>query len=205
MVQSLALSHPIAGVQTSTSDLFLISVERYEAMIRSGIITAEDNIELIHGKLIKKMGKNEPHILVAGLLMDWLVQSLPRGWFVSIENPIRMPDSLPEPYAVIVRGERREYGNRRFTPSEIAVVVEIADTTLDSDPAIRLSLYAGAGIAVYWIANINARQIEVYTLPQTGDPAPFYRSLMIYTAADSIPLILDGAQVASIAAADLLP
>jgi hypothetical protein len=48
-------------------------------------------------------------------------------------------------------------------------------------------------------------QIEVYTDPTGPAKRPDYRHHQIYKAGDSIPLILDGKEIATIAVNDILP
>ncbi|MCK6580228.1 MAG: Uma2 family endonuclease [Anaerolineae bacterium] len=203
--QTFTLTAPAASKEVSLDDLFPISVERYEAMIRAGAITEDDSIELIHGKLVRKMGKNQAHIIVSELLLQSMQFRLPPGWFLSTENPILTGDSLPEPDARVTRGSPRDYAGRRVTAADIGLIIEVSDSTLDADRGVKLSLYAEAGIPIYWIINIPDRQIEVYTQPQRGEGAPFYASLAIYPADSAVPLLLDGGEAAALPVADLLP
>ncbi len=48
------------------------------------------------------------------------------------------------------------------------ISVEVADRSLADDQGKKLAGYARAGIPVYWIINLRAGQVEVYTGP---DPA----------------------------------
>ena len=45
--------------------IFRLSVEQYQAMIRSGILTDDDPVELLEGLLVTKMAKNPAHALAA--------------------------------------------------------------------------------------------------------------------------------------------
>ncbi len=44
-------------------------------------------------------------------------------------------------------------------------IIEVADTTLDTDRKQKAPLYASAGIADYWILNVNQRQVFVFREP----------------------------------------
>ncbi len=203
---SVALDAP-ADLDTLTiRDVFPISVALYEKLGRSGDLTPDDSVELIYGRIIRKPMKNEAHILVSNLLNRWLNRVLPDGWFVSIENPVALDWSMPEPDASVVRGTERDYAERRITPGDIGLLVEVSDSTLTGDRGIKLHMYAEAGIVAYWIINIPDRQIEAYTQPrieQNGTAR--YATQTMYTADDSLPLVLDGAAIAAIRVRDLLP
>ena len=86
-----------------------LSVAKYEAMVASGAFTKADRFELIEGILVEKMTKNPPHSVVSGFCLDSLGQSLPAGWHVRKEDPVRIPnrDSEPEPDIAVVLGSAR--------------------------------------------------------------------------------------------------
>jgi Uma2 family endonuclease len=44
-------------------------------------------------------------------------------------------------------------------------LIEVADTTLDTDRKQKAPLYANAGIADYWILDVNQRQVYVFREP----------------------------------------
>ena len=44
--------------------LYRLSIEKYEAMVQSGVFTKRDRIELIEGFLVAKMTQHPPHAVV---------------------------------------------------------------------------------------------------------------------------------------------
>src|SRR5208337_2079333 len=137
-----------------------LSVAKYEAMVASGAFTRADRFELIEGILVERITKNPPHSVVNGFCLDALGQSLPAGWHVRKEDPVRIPnrDSEPEPDIAVVRGKRADYFDRHPGPPDVALVVEVADSTLEDDRDLAVT-YGGGGIPVYWIVNIRERQL----------------------------------------------
>jgi hypothetical protein len=72
---------------------------------------------------------------------------------------------------------------------EILLVIEVSDTTLTFDQTIKLKLYAEAGISDYWIANLNAQQLERYSQPyQTAQGEFQYRSKQISLPNETVPI-----------------
>jgi len=69
----------------------------------------------------------------------------------------------------------------------------------------KARIYARAGIPVYWVVNLVDRRVEVHTEPSGPADEPSYAAVRSYAPGDDVPLVLDGAQVATIPAADLLP
>jgi hypothetical protein len=50
----------------------------------------------------------------------------------------------------------------------VLLLIEVADTSLDDDRAIKLPLYAENGIADCWIVNLIERVVEVCRQPRDG-------------------------------------
>ena len=91
--------------------------------------------------------------------------------------------------------------DRHPGPTDIALVVEIANNSLTRDRNWKRSIYARAGIPTFWLINLVNRSLEVYSEPADGD----YATTRILKANESAPLVLDGRDVASIPVRDLLP
>jgi len=147
--------------------LYRMSVEQYEAMAVSGAIPTSHRVHLINGLLVQKMTQKPPRTVADMLCGDELGRVVPRGWHVRPSKPIRLPIQLsePEPDRCVVRGTIRDYEGRTPGPADIALVVEIADSSLAEDRKLADEVYGPAGIPVYWIVDGNGRQVEVFTGP----------------------------------------
>lgn len=145
--------------------VFPLSVEQYHSMIDAGTLGEDDPVELIEGALVFKMPKNPPHEASLGQIQDLFPSRLLPGWLLRLQAPITLSDSEPEPDATIVRGQRGDYRKRHPHADEVALVIEVANTTLPRDRGMKLRTYARAGVATYWIVNLVDRHIEVYTNP----------------------------------------
>ncbi len=188
----------------STDVIWRFSVDQYHSMIRLGILTEDDPVELLEGWLVTKMPKNPPHSVVTQLTRETLARLLPSGWYADSQEPITTSDSEPEPDVAVVRGSRRQYLNRHPGPSDIALVVEVADSSLQRDRTLKKRLYAAAGVPVYWIVNLSLSQIEVCTDPSGPSEQPDYRHQQNYGLEDSIPFIIDGSEIASCLVREML-
>jgi len=173
-------------------------------MIDDGTIAEDDQVELIEGLLVRKLGKKRPHIQAGKKGLKALSRVAPRGWHVAKEDPMVASDwSKPEPDLAIVRGDVEDYSDRDVTAADIALVVEISAATLVDDRTAMARVYATSGIAYYWIVNLVDFQVEVYSDP---DPAQGrYGNRVDFRPGQDLPLIIDGCQVGTIAVADLLP
>jgi Uma2 family endonuclease len=181
------------------------TVAEYHKLIDLGILTEDDNLELLEGYLVHKMTRKPPHDGTLDLIRETLRPLLPAGWMLRIQAAITLSDSEPEPDGAIVRGNARSYLARHPGPADVGLVAEVADSTLSADRIDKCRIYARAGIACYWIVNLNDRQIEVYTAPSGPTPSPGYGQRVDYRVGDQVPLVLDGATAAAIPVQDLLP
>ena len=160
----------------------------------------DDRIELLDGLLVTKMPKLPSHSYT-GAVQDLLSDVLPEGWCLRSQEPVTLPESEPEPDIAVVRGSRRDYARRHPAPSDVALILEIADSSLDGDRNVKKLIYARAGIPWYWIVDLINRRVEVYSQPVAGD----YEQCFVYRAAEHVSIILDGAVTGELSVAAMLP
>ena len=193
-----------AGVSGIPFDeLHRMTVDEYERMAESGVLD-DPQIELINGLLVKKMVKKPRHVSACELVAGALEAMLPKGWYIREQNPLRIPDyNEPEPDLVIARGSRGRYATSHPGPDDVALVVEVADTSLGKDRGEKLLAYGGGGVPIYWIVNLVENQIEVYSEPDRNSGG--YARCMVHAASDSVPLEIEDAEVGRVAVSDVLP
>jgi Uma2 family endonuclease len=160
---------PVESVAAIPNDLiWRLSIEQYHAIIQAGILTDDDSVELLEGWLVFKMPKNPPHQATTRLVRTALENILPAGWYVDSQELITLSNSEPEPDIVVVRGDTRQYLDRHPGAEDIALIIEVSDTTLQRDRTVKKRIYARAGISIYWIVNLVEEQVEVYSQPKRG-------------------------------------
>ncbi len=182
-----------------------LTVEQYEEMVRTGILSEDDPVELLDGWLVPKMPKNPLHIMATELVRDALVKVIPDGWHVNSQQPLRLSTSEPEPDAMVVRGSRRDYLDRLPGPADVALVVEVADTSLEQDRVFKKAIYAGAAGAIYWIVNLIERQVEVFASPNAVGAKPDYGQHHVFALHDEVPVVIADREIGRTAVRDLLP
>src|SRR6266852_245639 len=177
----------------------------YGRLIDHGFLEEDDPIELLDGLLLVKEPQHSPHRTAVLLVAKALERGFGEGWFVQTQSPIILDDrSEPEPDDCVVRGSPRDYAAAH--PTAPALIVEVAQSGLSLARGRKASAYARAGIADYWILNLNDRVLEVYREPARPGPA---RRSWGYSAIETLgadtavtPL---AAPAATIRVADLLP
>lgn len=183
--------------------VYRFTVDQYHRMIQAGILTENDRVELLEGWIVPRMPHNPPHDGTVWLVQTVLLSRLPPDWILRVQSAITTRDSEPEPDVVIARGPGQRYLTLHPGPKDIAVVIEVTDTTLAEDRT-KGRLYARARIPVYWIVNLVDSIIEVYTDAKAGR-SPAYRQRRDYKIPNSIPLVLEGKIHGVIPVRDLLP
>lgn len=189
--------------------IWRISVAQYHQMIKAGILTDGDPVELLEGLLVEKMSKKPAHraaTLLFRRTLERMVEQMVEGkWYTDSQEPITTNDSEPEPGITVIRGDTLDYLDRHPGPKDTALVVEVADATLPRDRGIKKRLCARAGVPVYWIVNVNKLEIEVYSQPDQQAVTPDYQQHQIYRTTDQIPVVLDGIEIGRILVQDVLP
>ena len=201
-MSTIAPAQPMtSAVHLALSDLYRINVREYERIVAAGALD-DERLELIDGYMVKKMPKNPPHSWSTRRILDLVAGFLPPGWLWRLEQPVRIPDfDEPEPDLAVVRGSLDDYKHRTPVPADVALLIEVSETTLDRDQGEKLAAYAQGNIPVYWIVNMVDGHVEVYTGPgPTG-----YRSRQDFRPGQTVPIIIDGHEVGRIAVAEILP
>lgn len=181
------------------------TVGEYHQLIRAGVLTEDDPVELLEGWIIQKMPRNPPHDGTLAVTSEYLRGLLPAGWHIRVQCAVTLPDSEPEPDVALVRGGVRDYMTLHPGPADIALIVEVSDSLLGRDRTEKLRIYARAGIAIYWIINLVDAQVEVYTDPTGPDAAPQYRQRQDYDRNADVPLVIGGATAGQVPVRELLP
>lgn len=180
------------------------SVARYHEMVRAGLLTTDDQVELLEGLLITKMPKSPRHRMVTRLVRSALEAIVPTGWYVDSQEPITLGESEPEPDAIIVRGETRDFSDRHPGPDDLVLVVEVSDSTLDRDRGLKRDMYARAGITAYWILNLVDNQIEVHTSPIGEASTAAFAECRIFDLSETIPVFIGDREAGKIVVKELL-
>jgi Uma2 family endonuclease len=172
--------------------------EEYEKMIEAGVFPPETRAELVDGEIYSMTPQKSRHAATIGATEEALRSVFHPGYHIRMQLPLALdPSSEPEPDLAVVQGSWRDY--RDAHPSSAVLVVEISDTSLEYDRGQKGRVYAGSGIAEYWIVNLKDRCVEVYREPS----ASAYRSSRRFVPGESIiPL---KAPEARISVEDLLP
>src|SRR5205085_6847330 len=133
-----------------------LSAEVYDSMIRNGILTENDNVELLNGTIIEKMPKGAKHSLVTNVVTKFFYRILGDSATIGVQDPVFLDDySEPEPDIVLAKLPIDKYASGHPSPNDRLLIVEVSDTTLFFDRIEKGMAYSRAGIQQYIIVNVE--------------------------------------------------
>ncbi|MDY3561656.1 Uma2 family endonuclease [Gemmata sp. JC673] len=160
---------------------------------------------LLDGVILEQGPMDPPHATGLALVDAALRAIFGVGWLLCVQTPLHLdPFNNPMPDLAVVPGGPRDYAT--VHPTVAALVVEVSDSTLHTDLTAKAERYATAGIADYWVLDLNGRVLHVLRDPQplpAGLGATAYRTHLILGPGDSVAPL--AAPAAALLVADLLP
>jgi Uma2 family endonuclease len=146
-----------------------ITVDEFERMGKAGVFNLDVRLELLEGSIYELLPTGSPHAACVTILHQLLTLKFAGKLIVTSQNPIRLDDfSEPQPDIVLLRWRNDFYRNPHPTPTDVLLVIEVADSTVESDRSYKLPLYAKAGIPGVWIVTLPDETIELYAEPASG-------------------------------------
>jgi hypothetical protein len=139
-------------------------------MIKVGILPEESGWELIHGEIVRRMSIGSKRVGTVIRMSKLFERRFGDYVFVSTQNPIHIDEyNEPEPDIALLKPREDFYTTSLPLPSDVLLLVEISDSTIDYDRETKKIIYAVAGIEEFWLVNLKNDTIECYSQPKNGD------------------------------------
>jgi Uma2 family endonuclease len=169
-------------VSTQLASLHRFTVEDVLAMVAAGILDEHARVELIDGVLVEMSPTGPRH----GGVVAWLnahIAPAARGRFeVRVQDTLLTPTGgYFEPDLFVIEPITRDR-----LPDRALLVVEVAYTSRSHD-LWKTATYAAAGVADYWIVDIDRNEVLVHRDP-TGKS---YASVERLVAGDVLTPLID--------------
>lgn len=181
---------------------FRFTREQYYEMGRQGYFNGR-RVERIHGEIVEMSPIGWPHVVGCRKTGEALEAAFAGVAWINLGNPIPTEDSDPQPDVMVVPGRFEDYTDH---PTTALLIVEVADSTLFRDTTTKAEVYATAGVADYWVLDLDGRRLIVFRDPQplpAGLGGAAYRTRTEFADTDTVaPLAAPAAQLR---VADLLP
>ena len=157
----------IHSTETITRKRF--TVDEYHRMWDIDLFPEDKRFELIRGDILEMPDGRPQHSARVNRLTHLFMRRLGDAVIVSVQNPFTADTySEPVPDISILKPRPDFYSKRHPVPEDVLLLIEISQTTLRFDTWIKGPLYAEAGIAEYWIVNVEEDALEVRSEPVHG-------------------------------------
>lgn len=147
----------------------LFTVREFHRMAEGGVFHEDDRVELLAGEVVEMTPIGARH---AGCVKRWnaLLSALVRGIaVVSVQDPVELDDhSELQPDLALLSNRSDFYTDSHPRPSDVLLVIEVADTSGEYDRGTKVPLYGRAGIPEVWVVDLAARAVDVYKQPSAA-------------------------------------
>ena len=180
--------------------LRLWTVEEYHRMNEAGIFAPNERVELLEGRIIWMIAKGTAHRSAVGRIDRLLQDCLKNRALICVQDPVKLNDrSEPEPDISVVKIDPLDYADHHPTPSEVYLIIEVADSSLKLDCETKAKAYSFSGIKDYWVLDVVKRELHIFRKPTIKG----YESQIIFGEDEIVsPLEFPDLQVAI---SDMLP
>jgi Uma2 family endonuclease len=142
------------------------NITEYYRMAAAGVLSEDDRVELIEGEIVEMNPIGSRHAACVGRLTEFLGRMVSDEAIVWVQNPVQINDySEPLPDVTLLKRRDDFYAQANPQPSDVLVIIEVADSSVEYDRDIKIPLYAGAAISEVWLVNLPGETIEIYTQP----------------------------------------
>jgi Uma2 family endonuclease len=142
------------------------TVKEVLRMQEAGIISDDENFELVEGEIVPMQAKTHVHELIKSALNINLARALPDHLWAGFASTMYLSkNTFVEPDLVVYpRGIKLEEVKGR----DIVLAIEVALTSLAYDRGLKAQLYARYGVRELWVIDAKQRRTHVHTEPKAG-------------------------------------
>ncbi len=165
---------------------FTFTTQHYHLMHEAGVFSESDRLELINGEITEMSPIGRKHATCVARLSALLTTRLDRKAIIWPQNSIILDNgSEPQPDIAILKFRDDFYEEGLPTPSDILLIIEVADSTIAYDREVKAPLYAAAGIPEMWLFDVNKKVIEGYSQPSASG----YKWIKRYDEGDKLSML----------------
>lgn len=139
------------------------TVDEILRMQDAGIISEDENFELVEGEIVPMSPKYSAHELIKTKVGKIMVRTAPDEFNVGFETSIFLSATTFLEPDICIYPERLQSQDVRGP--DILLAIEVAATTLAYDRGLKAQLYARYGVRELWVIDANARRTWVHKGP----------------------------------------
>lgn len=164
----------------------LLTTAEYHELGRLGVLSADDRVELIEGRVVPMAPIGPRHAGCANFLSNLLIRHLGARVIVTVQNPVLLSDiTEPQPDLLLLRPRQDYYRDSHPVPADVLAAVEVADTTHAHDRR-KARLYAAAGVPEMWLVDVRNDLVEIRSRPTALGFAFAFAEIALHRRGDRI-------------------
>lgn len=134
--------------------------DEFIGAVEAGVFGRDARVELVDGEIVEMSPQSTAHFQLKARLARVLTLQAGGAWMTFSEPTIQIADStgLEPDIAVFALADAQG----ALDPAKAALVVEIAVSSLDYDLGPKASLYARAGVAEYWVLDVERSVAHIF-------------------------------------------
>jgi Uma2 family endonuclease len=145
---------------------WLFTVQEYHLMTEAGVFANNERVELIEGEIIQMAAIGTRHASSVKRLTRCFSLIAEELATLGVQDPIQLTERTePQPDVVLLQPRADYYATAHPVPSEVLLLVEVSDSTVDNDRNIKVPIYARSGIQEVWLWDLEVNCLEVYRNP----------------------------------------
>jgi len=161
----------------------LFTVHDYHKMVHAGILREGDRVELIRGEIVTMSPIGTKHNGAVLRALNTLLRFVGDRALVGCQGSIRLDEyDEPQPDIYLLRPRSDFYASGHAGPSDLFLIVEMADSSLKYDQTVKMELYAETGVPEYWISDVEHECLFAYSEPTRSG----YRTMRTLQRGDTI-------------------
>lgn len=145
---------------------YRFSVDEWHQMGEAGLFDEDARVELLDGEVVTMSPIGPRHAVCVARLNRLLWRALGDRAVIRVQDPIGLDQhSEPEPDLALTRPPLEAYLTVHPGPGDLFLVIEVADTTYESDRGRKALLYARAGVPECWVVSLGTDRVVVLSEP----------------------------------------
>jgi Uma2 family endonuclease len=147
---------------------YQFSVTDFYRMAVAGIFSDDARVELLEGEIVMMPPTDPEHASSTHRSHKRVDRMLADRYEVRCQQPLSLgPKSEPLPDVAVVKAQ--SYKTQHPKGSDTFLVIEVANSSLKDDLERKRLIYAKAGIPEYWVLDLPASTLHVFTKLKRGD------------------------------------
>lgn len=143
-----------------------LRIEDFTLLDHAGVFDAYGKVELIDGVIEVMNAEFRRHNRIKNYLTRRLQRALEdigSRYEAFSESSLALPShDLPQPDVIVARGGSDD---RYYEVGDLAIVVEVADSTVARDLGVKCALYSAHGVPEYWVVAVASGEVHQFWDP----------------------------------------